>query len=324
MKELWIIAEQKENEVAESYFELLSKAKQVYKDTKFTPLFVAIVLGKNKQIYETLLSSGVDKVIGLEHEKLNQYNPVYTIRAIADLARERKPEIILTAASNYGAEVAPGVAARLNTGLVAHCTELYVDEEGTFHMMIPAFGGKLLGDDIIPESRPIMASVKPGVFNVEAVSETNAELENIYVTGLDTLEAGINLERTDEIQTKSQSVDKAEIVLCVGHGAAAEECIDKVKELGEKLGASVGYTRPMVDLGYFPNENDMIGTSGKTVKPQLYVGFGISGASHHICGMKDSGVIVNINNDSEADCFNYSDYKIVGDCNSILDEMVKI
>ncbi len=321
-KELWIVAEQNNGVVASSYYELLSKAKQVYANSAFTPCFTAVALCADDSVKDVLISSGADKVICCVHEKLSAYHPTYYTSALAALAQEKKPEIILTAASSMGSELAPGVAAKLNTGLAAHCTDLSVDEEGVFHMMIPAFGGKLMGDDIIPTSRPIMASIKPGVFDRTELPTIEAEIEVVTSDILDTLESGIELVDIETLEIERKSIDKAEVIVCGGLGAGSSGSVDKLQQFADCIGASVGYTRPLVDLGYFPNENDMIGTSGKTVKPKLYIGFGVSGASHHSCGMKDSGLIININNDEEADCFDISNYKVVADCSSFLDELL--
>ena len=118
-------------------------------------------------------------------------------------------------------------------------------------------------------------------------------------------------------------IEKADVLVCAGLGSAVTGNFEKVRDFARKLGASFCYTRPIADLGYMPNEHAMVGTSGKTVKPKLYIGFGVSGAAQHVCGMKDSGMIINVNNDEEADSFKISNYKVVSDCGAVLDELLK-
>ena len=118
-------------------------------------------------------------------------------------------------------------------------------------------------------------------------------------------------------------IEKADILVCAGLGSAVSGNFEKVKEFTKRIGASLCYTRPLSDLGYVPNEHAMVGASGKTVKPKLYIGFGVSGAAQHACGMKDSGVIINVNSDGDADCFKYSNYKVISDCGAVLDELLK-
>lgn len=103
---------------------------------------------------------------------------------------------------------------------------------------------------------------------------------------------------------------------------AVQEIFDKAERLAKALKASICYTRPMVDMGYVDNENAMIGTSGKMIRLKLYVGFGVSGSSHHVCGMKDSGLIISVNTNEKADIFDVSNYKLIGDSGTVLDELL--
>ena len=322
-RELWIFAEQNGGMIAPSYYEMLSKAKAVYADSKEQPCFAAVVLAGEDSVVATLKTSGVDKVIVAVDEKLATYNPALYTAVLAAMAEELEPEILLVAASAQGSEVAPSVSARLKTGLAAHCTELQLDEAEELHMIAPAFGGKLMGEYIIPKCRPVMASIKPGVFESVELPAVDAEVVTYKPDVLRDLRPGIELVSSEPVVETELPIEKAEVLVCAGLGSAVTGNFDKVKALAKKLGASLCYTRPLADLGYMPNEHSMVGTSGKTVKPKLYLGFGVSGAAQHVCGMKDSGMIINVNNDAEADSFKISNYKVVDDCGAILDELLK-
>ncbi len=224
--------------------------------------------------------------------------------------------------STIGTELAPSVAAKLKTGLAAHCTELKVDEEGILHMIAPAFGGKLMGEYIIPKARPVMASVKPGVFDRTALKEKAAELVEFKAASVGA-SAGIELVERKVTESEELPIEKHELVVCAGLGCALSGNLSKAEELAKRIGAGVCYTRPLSDLGYFPNEASMVGTRGKTIKPKFYIGFGVSGAAQHVCGMKDSSIIVNVNNDDTAAIFDVSNYKVAADCGAILDELLK-
>ena len=321
-KELWIFAEQNGGVIAPSYYEILSKAKAVYADAKEQPCYTAVVLAGDDAVVPALKASGADKVILAADEKLVAYNPALYTAVLAAMAEELKPEILLVAASAQGSEVAPGVSARLKTGLAAHCTELRLDEAEELHMIAPAFGGKLMGEYIIPNCRPVMASIKPGVFESVALPAVEAEVVTYAPTVLNDLQIGIELVASEAVVETELPIEKAEVLVCAGLGSAVTDNFDKVKEFAKKLGASLCYTRPLADLGYVPNEHSMVGTSGKTVKPKLYIGFGVSGAAQHVCGMKDSGMIIHVNNDPEADSFKISNYKVVADCGAVLDALL--
>lgn len=113
-------------------------------------------------------------------------------------------------------------------------------------------------------------------------------------------------------------METAEVVVAGGWGIGSKEDWNMLEDFAKLLGAAIGCTRPAVDEGWAPGEHVMIGTSGKTIKPKVYIGVGISGATHHICGMKDSGTIISINSDSQAAIFEVSDIKISADFKKIL------
>lgn len=166
MKNIWILAEQTDGIIHASYFELVGKAKEIYPGETMT----AVVMdGGEESILPVLKSSGVDAVIRACHKKLVSYHPDFCADTLVRLSRTYDPDVIFAAATPIGSELAPTVAAKLGTGLAAHCADLCVDEKGGLVAIIPAFGGKLLGEIMIPEKRPAMATVKPGVFTRKEV-----------------------------------------------------------------------------------------------------------------------------------------------------------
>lgn len=321
-KELWIFAERNDGLIAPSYYEMLSKARAIYAQAAEKPVFTAVVLDGDGKSAGELKASGADKVIAITDARLADYNPAYYVPALCEAIEVMKPETVFIAASAIGGELAPSISSRLKTGLAAHCTELKVDDAGALHMIAPAFGGKLMGEYVIPEARPVMASIKPGVFDREELPLIDAQVVDFKADSLDGLTPGIELIERRVGESVEMPIGKAEAVVCAGLGCAISGNLDKAKEFARRIGASMCHTRPLTDLGYYPNENAMVGTSGKTIKPRLYVGFGVSGAGQHVCGMKDSGLIININNDETALSFDISNYKIVADCGAILDELL--
>lgn len=324
-KELWIFAEQNQNVIASSFFEILSKMKCVYAQASEKPCYTAVLFSDDSALTEQLKESGVDKIITVQHEKLEEYNPVYYTAALYELAKEKQPETILIAASAIGAEIAPGVSAKLDTGIVAHSADICLNEQEELVMIVPAFGGKLMGEILVPKVRPVMASITLGVFERQELTPAEqVEVCSFQPTGLDDLQSGIELVEKTVIETAEIPVEEAEAVVCTGLGIGDEDNFEKAKEFARLLNASLCYTRPIVDIGYMDNESAMVGTSGKMIRPKLYIGFGVSGAAHHVCGMKDSGLIININTNENADIFKISNYKVVGDSGSMLDELLKL
>ncbi|MDO4305395.1 MAG: electron transfer flavoprotein subunit alpha/FixB family protein [Eubacteriales bacterium] len=201
----------------------------------------------------------------------------------------------------------------------------FFSHNGELVTIIPAFGGKLLGEILIPEKRPAMATVKPGVFSRYEISEAeNVQMIDADTTFLNEYKSKITLVSIQKEEEQSDNIETAEVVICAGLGISSEENWEKAKALARILKGKLGYTRPTVDMGYAEDESAMIGTSGKMIHPKLYIGFGVSGATHHVCGMKDSKTIISINTDENAAIFDVSDYKLVGDCGMILDDLLKV
>lgn len=324
-KNIWIYAEHKNMKISDSFYELLSKAQVVAKALQDDTKIAAVVLGDEiEEVVEELKISGVDIVYAASHPKLKQYDPEYYPAALTTLSKKYQPKMIWIGASFEGSELAPSVAAKLKTGLAAHCVDILVNPQGEIVHMVPAFGGKMLSEILIPNSRPIMASIKPGVFRKEDI-ETDIEAEVIwdFAEILDTFESRFKLVSQIEINTIGLPVEKAEVIVAGGFGIGDAKTWDKVKNLATAINAAVGYTRPLVDIELEETDENMIGASGKCVRPKLYLAFGISGSSHHLCGMKDSGMIISVNTDKDADIFGASDYKVVADCDTILDELLK-
>ena len=119
-----------------------------------------------------------------------------------------------------------------------------------------------------------------------------------------------------------EDLGKADLILCAGIGIGSEEYWKKLHTIADALNGAVGCTRPVVDAGWGAEESCMIGTSGISVRPKVYVGFGISGASHHLCGIKDAGTIVSVNSDRDADMIKASDHVVIDDAQKVIDQMI--
>ncbi len=315
---VWVLAEQTGGRLAEVSLELLGKTRELASHGGGS-LTSAVLMGSGMGILaEELIACGADKVFLVDDPRLELYqNDTYAL-VLEALIKKHRPEIVLCGASYRGSELSATVAARLETGLAAHCVDLYINDQGEFTQVVPAFGGMVLGDILCPKARPQMASVKPGLFQKpekdaartgEVVKETAAVL-NDYTSPLKAV-------RTVQSQPPELPLEKAGTVVAGGWGVGADTWPLLNLVAGELAGA-VGCTRPALDEGWAKGEHTLIGTSGKTVRPRVYIGFGVSGSTHHIVGMKDSGVIISINTDPSAPIFQVSDYGVVADAKKLL------
>ena len=241
---------------------------------------------------------------------------------ITKLVKREDPDIFLFGATAIGSELGPTVAAQLKTGVAAHCVDLRINENEQLVANVPSFGGKILGEILCPDTRPQMTSVKPGIFVQGEPEEREPNIIEEDVRGIKSEGLPLKAIALEKKETEGVPLEKAEVVFCGGYGLGCKENWEKLEKLASILGGATACTRPVVDEGWAPGEHVMVGTSGKSIRPKAYVGFGISGATHHICGMKDSGLIISINKDDKAAVFEVSDAGAAADLNKILDQLI--
>lgn len=320
---IWVFAEQVNGVLDRVTLELLTKAKDLAGKLEGKTEIAAVLLGKNvKGLCDTLADYGAEVIYVGDSAELDLYNPMLYAPVITKLVKEEDPDIFLFGATAIGSELGPTVAAQLKTGVAAHCVELRINETGLLVASVPSFGGKILGEILVPDTRPQMASVKPGIF-VQGDKETREpSIHWLDVTELKAEGLPLKALRIDKKEPKGVPLEKAEIVFCGGYGIGSKENWAKLETLAARVGGAAACTRPVMDEGWSPGEHVMVGTSGKSIRPKVYIGFGISGATHHICGMKDSGLVINVNRDEHCPVFEVSDIGIVEDLNKVLDQFL--
>jgi electron transfer flavoprotein alpha subunit len=323
IKKVHVYAEIANSKVNPVYFELISKAKSLFKadDLKLA----CVSAGSSIQdAVEEIKASGVDIIYAIDDGRLKIYNPEYYCAALEAAVKEFDPDVFLIGATAIGEEIAPTMGLKLKTGVAAHCMDLIMKEDGQLAQMVPAFGGKVIGEIFTPNTRPQIASIKPGIFAAHELEANECQVVEIDKSCLDSVKSKIKAISIEEKKSAKMPIEKAQVIVCGGHGTGSKENWDKLEKLASLLGGAVGCTRPVVDSGWVEDESAMIGTSGKSVRPKLYIGCGISGATHHVCGMKDSGTIININSDADAEIFNVSDYAVVGNGSEIISKLIEL
>jgi len=318
--QIWIIAEQRGGVLHDVGLELLGKARELAEAADGS--VAAILLGKDVlPLAETLMRYGADTVLVADHPGLEPYRLLPYTTILAEACRSYQPDIMLFGATSLGVELAPRLAARLQTGLSAHCIDLQLDADGNLLQMVPGWGGGVVATITCPDRRPQMATVMPGVMKKAQFAARTGRVirleigENIEVSGPRVLE--VKQEERQELPLES-----AEVVVAGGFGIGDPEGWQLLEELAGLLGGAVGATRPPVDEGWAAEEQ-MIGQSGKTVRPRLYIGVGISGMSHHVVGMDESEFVVAINKDPKAELFKFADLAVVGDYREIIPRLLE-
>ncbi|NLW22150.1 MAG: electron transfer flavoprotein subunit alpha/FixB family protein [Tissierellia bacterium] len=319
---VWVLAEQREGQLLDVSIELLGEGRRIA--DKLNTQLTAILLGyRVDNLAGDLIKYGADTVIYGVNKLLDTYTTEAYTKVICDLIRGRKPEIILIGATNIGRDLGPRISSRIHTGLTADCTGLDIDLENRRLLQTrPAFGGNLMATIICPNHRPQMATVRPGVFEKAKYDDTRQGNIEKFTPNLK--EEDIRARVVEVVKEKGSELklEEASVIVAGGRGLGGPEGFKLLEELAEKLGGVVGASRAVVDANWI-DKSHQVGQTGKTVRPDLYIACGISGAVQHLAGMQNSKYIVAINKDKDAPIFNVAHYGIVGDLYEVLPELIK-
>ena len=315
---VWVIAEQIDCHIQSVSLQLIGQARKLA-DQLQTSVEV-ILLGDNiEQQARQLIAAGVDRIYLGNAPELEVYQPELYTEIVVKLAAEHQPEIILIGSTDMGRELAPLVAARLKTGLTAHCIDFVLDKELILEQRIPAYGGLL--SIVCPEKRPQMATAAKGVFPTPEPDDSRTG-ETMMIDIPDHLPGRIKTLEIIREEPQGVPLETAATIVAGGAGAGDNDGWNDISELAETLNAALGSTRPAVDEGWAELET-MIGQSGKMVSPEVYIGVGLSGEQQHMVGIVGARVMIAINNDAKSPIFEQVDYGVVDDCREFIPELIK-
>jgi electron transfer flavoprotein alpha subunit len=319
-KGVWIFAEQRDGILTRVSLELLGKAQELAEELKEE--VCAVLLGHQiSALTGTLVEYGADNVYYTDNEALKNYRSNAYTKVIAELVKQHKPNIFLIGATHIGRDLAPRVSRRVAVGLTADCTELSIDPKERILLQIrPAFGGNVMATIANRYSRPQMATVRPGVMEMCKKPGKGNVVEQKAVLSEDEVKTRI----LEVVREKKKGVDltEAKVIVAGGRGVGDAQGFDILRELAEVMDGQIAGTRITVEQGWIPPENQ-VGQTGRTVRPEIYIACGISGAIQHRAGMMNSRYIIAINTDPRAPIFQVADWGIVGDLNEIVPEMIR-
>ena len=319
---IWVYAEQRNGKLLDSGPELLGEARKIA-DKRGQELAAVLMGSKIAGLADELAAYGADKVYVADAPVLENYLCEAYAPILEDMIKQYKPEVFVVGGSNTGMDLAPRVAAKVNTGLAAHAVGLDVDDNGCLKAFVPSFGGSIMASITCAVHRPQMATIPPGFLKKPEKQEgKKAEIVNVEVKILEQdLRTKVLEVKTEE--SKVKPLESAEVVVAGGYGIGSKENWKILEDLAASIGGSVGATRPACDEGWAVQDEQMIGQSGKTIHPELYIGVGISGIIHHLIGIQDSKKIVAINRDAEAPIMKAADYAIVADYREIVPALIE-
>jgi electron transfer flavoprotein alpha subunit/NAD-dependent dihydropyrimidine dehydrogenase PreA subunit len=316
-KGVWVFAEQRDGVISRVSFELLGLGQRLAEE--LNQELSAVLLGhKVMHLVEELEEFGAQNIYLAQHKFLAHYQTNPYAKVLSEIVLEHKPCIFLIGASTIGRDLAPRVSMRLNLGLTADCTELTIDpNDGSLLQTRPAFGGNVMATIKTPYSRPQTATVRPGV--MEAKRRDSTGPCRVVEKKVKLLDKDRLTEILEAVREKRSGVNlcDAKVIVAGGRGVGSKEGLECIFSLAEALDGEVAGTRMVIEDGWLPTERQ-VGQTGQTVRPELYIACGISGAIQHRAGMLGSRYVVAINSDERAPIFEVADWGIVGNLHEIV------
>ena len=344
-KDLYVIAEQRDGEIAKVTLELLGEATILAAD--LGEKVYAVLMGDQiKDKAQSLIEAGADGVIVIEDPMLKEYVTEPYAKALTAMIKKYDPNIVLFGATSIGRDIAPRVAARVHTGLTADCTHLDINmnkyfeflkatstadtdsiekklgmNDKTLKMTRPAFGGNVMATIRCADYRPQMATVRPGV--MKKIAPQTGKQGTVEEFKVEFTDADMNVTIKEVIKQTHKAVDitDAKVLVSGGRGIGSADFYKELQKVADLLGGEISSSRANVDAGWI-EKSRQVGQTGKTVRPELYMACGISGAIQHIAGMENSECVIAINKNDTAAIFDVSDLGIVGDVKVIIPKLI--
>ena len=313
MSGVLVLAETRRGEVREISLELIGAGREV-KDSAGGRLAVAVIAVEPETYADQLNVDGVDEVL-LVTSPVEHFEAHVAERALEALIESEQPDLVLVGHTNDGLGFAPAVAARLGLGFASDVVG--VDWDGGPVATRGAYGDKLVAKLEFAGKERVLLMVRPGAFE-PAAGEGSAEVRAVDVD----LSGAARTEHVEFREAAAGDVDitQADFLLSIGRGIEDRDNIPQFEELADRMGATLSVSRPLVDAGWVPNARQ-VGQSGKTVKPKVYLAFGISGAVQHLAGMQKADTIIAVNTDPEAPIFNVAHYGAVADLFDVAEQL---
>jgi electron transfer flavoprotein alpha subunit len=307
MDDILVLVEHRQGGIRDITFEMLMKGKTL--SEKMGKPLTALLLGNDVGEMAEQLKSLANRVVLIEDPKLENFNSETYQQVLASVVEQEKPFLVLMGHTAFGMDLAPSLATQMKAPLATDCIDVMMEDDRV-KAIRQTYGGKLNVEVRLKPAQCSMITVRPASVPVPDYSLVG-EITRVASPLTEEIASKRFLEYV-EAAAGEVDITQTNVLVSVGRGIKDPENIPMVQELADSLGAALSCSRPVVDKKWLPKDRQ-VGTSGKTVKPKVYIAIGISGAFQHAAGMKGSGTIIAINKDPKAPIFNIAHYGIVGD-----------
>ena len=313
MGEILVLAEHRKGELREVTYEMLTLANRLADENKVD--VTAVVLQDQGLGLEDTLKNACDRILVMEDMRLANYDADPYLLALKAIIKERRPVLTLIAHTSAGMDLAPALASSISVPLVTDCLDVRMTKKG-LEVVRQVYGGKINVRLVMRPSDQYILSIRAGIFDAEIDQGKSCVIESIPVPGWEELGGRRFLEYLEE-EIKDVDITDADILVSIGRGVGKPDNIPVAQAFADVIGATLSCSRPVADKGWLPKSRQ-VGTSGKSVRPKIYIALGISGAFQHQAGMKNSDTFIAVNRDPKAPIFKIAHYGIVADMFQVL------
>jgi electron transfer flavoprotein alpha subunit len=306
MSDIFVLIEHRQGKIRDISFELLNCGRKLAEKTNSN--LTALLLGYNTENFVEKIKSQAHRILVINSEVFKDFNSESYQIALSEILKKETPFITLIGHTACGMDLCPALATQMEFPFTTDCLDVDV-VENKVKVTRQMYDGKLNAKLIIRENPSYLFTLRAGNFPSE---ESSLKTEIINIKSSVTEPDYRKFVEYIEAVAGDVDITKSNIVIGIGRGIKEQENLSMIEEFADNIGGVVACSRPIVDADWLPKDRQ-VGSSGKTIKPKLYIAIGISGAFQHITGMKGAETIIAINKDPNAPIFNEADYGIVDD-----------
>ena len=316
MAEIFAVVEHRKGELRDITFEMLFKAGELCEE--FSHNLTAILMGWKNEAFIKDIAKKADRVISFDDKRLENFNADLYKEILNGLVEEHRPFLTLIGHTSWGMDIAPALSVKTGYPLATDCVDIMI-ENGRPMVTRQIYSGKVFSKISFKESEGYLMTVRPGAFLPEEVAERQGAVIKKEIPA-DIAEPRKQFVEFVDTGSGELDITQSELLVSVGRGIGEKENIEIVKELTDLMGGVISCSRPVVDKNWLPKYHQ-VGTSGKSVRPKVYLALGISGAFQHVAGITGAGTVIAVNKDKKAPIFRIADYGIVEDLLKVVDTL---
>ena len=316
MGEIFVVVEHRKGEVREITYQLLWKANEL--SQKLSHSLTAVLFGGKDEAFLNEIKERADQVIVFEDERIKNFNGDLYKELLARLIQEHRPFLTLMGHTPWGMDFAPSLSIKTGYPLATDCVDILV-EDGRPKAVRQIYAGKIFSRVAFKDSEGYLITVRGGAFPIDKVGEHKGEVIKKDMPP-DLPEARRQFVAFEDVGAGAIDITQADLLVSIGRGVGEADKVPIMQELADMIGGVLSCSRPVVDKNWLPKYHQ-VGTSGKSVKPKVYLAFGISGAFQHVAGISGAGCVIAVNKDKKAPIFRVADYGVVEDLFKVADAL---